>query len=288
MLTIPAPAKINLTLEVLGIRPDGYHEIKSIIQTVDFYDELFFEISQNTTYHSNLPGWDSGQSLIARTVDLIRQITGTTENATITVNKRVPLASGLGGDSSDAAAALKGLNSLWNLGLSTIRLHSLASQLGSDVPFFINGGIALMEGRGEVLTVLPRLTNTWLILIIPDISLPPHKTETMYGRLKPEYYTDGSITAHLADAIRKHSEIDPALLFNTFENVAFEKSERLYDYRQHLLKTGATNLHLAGSGPAMFTLVPDEAAGKDLCARFETQGLRTYLTHTLNYNNPGV
>ncbi len=120
-------------------------------------DVLHFEKSPQIEFKSDLSEWAADKSLVSRTVDLLQKVTGYTEGVTIEIEKRIPLVSGLGGDSSNAAATLKGLNQLWGLGLSPEKLRELAAKLGSDVPFFLNGGTALMEGRGEIITPLPPL-----------------------------------------------------------------------------------------------------------------------------------
>lgn len=282
MLTVQAPAKLNLTLEVLGKRTDGYHDIRSVVQTIDFVDELSFTESHETAYSSDLPGWEANRSLVSLSVDLMRQVTGETRGVNVTIKKRIPLASGLGGDSAGAAAVLQCLNKLWNRGITQLGLHDLASRLGSDVPFFLYGGTALMEGRGEQITQLPPLKDSWFVLILPDVPRPEQKTGALYGSLKKEHYTDGSISGNLSRAIMEGTPLSTEHLFNTFENVAFNQSEELSVYRQHILKIGAPNLHLAGSGPAMFTLVRDRAEGEELIAGLRTQGLELHLVKTLN------
>jgi 4-diphosphocytidyl-2-C-methyl-D-erythritol kinase len=200
----------------------------------------------------------------------------------ISVAKRIPIVAGLGGDSSNAAATLKGLNQLWNLGLSREILLELAAKLGSDVPFFLDGGTALMEDRGERITPLPPLPETWLVLMIPDVPPPANKTAQLYTSLKDNHYTDGQITERLLKEIRDGEQLRPDLLFNTFENVAFESYPGLGVYRDHILKIWATNVHLAGSGPALFSLVKSKAEGEELMERVQGQGMQLVLTHTLN------
>ncbi len=130
MLTVLAPAKLNLTLEVLGKRPDGYHEIRSVFQTINLCDRLRFQPSQRITLKSNMPDWTPEKSLVTKAARLLQETTGISKGATIEVTKNIPLVSGLGGDSSDAAATLRGLNKLWESGLSAERLLDLAVQLG--------------------------------------------------------------------------------------------------------------------------------------------------------------
>ncbi|MFC1956296.1 4-(cytidine 5'-diphospho)-2-C-methyl-D-erythritol kinase, partial [Chloroflexota bacterium] len=155
MLKIEAPAKLNLTLEVLGERPDGYHEIRSVIQTINLCDSLSFRMSENITFNSDTPGWNAEESLVSRAASLLQKTTGCSKGAIIEVNKHIPLVAGLGGDSSDTAATLRGLNQLWESGLPQEELLELAARLGSDVPFFIHSGTALVAGRGELVRTLP-------------------------------------------------------------------------------------------------------------------------------------
>lgn len=279
MLTVLAPAKINLTLEVLGKRPDGYHEIRSVVQTISLCDQLHFQPGQEVTFKSNLPEWTPEKSLVAKAVSLLQETTGCAQGVMIKVNKSIPLASGLGGDSSDAAATLRGLNELWGLKLSPEPLWPLAAQLGSDVPFFLYGGTALIEGRGEKVTPLPSLPQRWVVLVVPEVPRPPEKTRQLYASLNTSHYTDGQITQRLVAELNEGGE--PSILFNTFENVAFARFPRLKVYRDHLVKMGAKDIHLAGSGPTLFTLLKDKAKAEDLYLRCKHQKMETYLVEML-------
>ena len=281
MLTVLAPAKINLTLEVLAKRPDGYHEIRSLIQSINLCDSLSFSLSDSIEFGCNNPDFVPEESLISRATALLQQATGCSKGATIELTKRIPLTSGLGGDSSDAAAILSGLNKLWELGLSLEELISLALKLGSDVPFFLYGGTALVEGRGEKITKLPPLPHWWVVLIIPDVPRLPEKTKRLYTSLKTNHHTDGQITKNFIKALREGGKIKPSLLFNTFENVAFDQFPGLKVYKEHFTKLGAKNIHLAGSGPALFTLVEDRAEAKRLYENLQKQGVECYLVETL-------
>ncbi|MEE8618909.1 MAG: 4-(cytidine 5'-diphospho)-2-C-methyl-D-erythritol kinase [Dehalococcoidales bacterium] len=280
MLKVPAPAKLNLTLEVLAKRPDGYHEIRSVIQTINLYDSLCFQLDQKVTFKSNAPDWTPEKSLVSKAASLLRGTTDSPKGATIEVSKRIPLTSGLGGDSSDAAATLRGLNKLWELGLSQEKLLELASQLGSDVAFFLYGGTALVEGRGEKVTPLPPLPHRWVVLVAPDVPRQPGKTAQLYASLKVIHYTNGQITARLVAALREGREFTPSV-FNTFENVAFTQFPQLKVYQEHLVKAGADNIHLAGSGPTLFTLIKDKTQAEELYSRLKQQRLEVYLTDTL-------
>jgi 4-diphosphocytidyl-2-C-methyl-D-erythritol kinase len=280
MLTILAPAKINLTLEVLTKRPDGYHEIRSLIQSINLCDSLRFQLSHDIRFTCDNPELVVAESLISRATVLLQQATGCSKGATIEINKRIPLTSGLGGDSSDAAAILSGLNKLWELGLPLEDLASLALQLGSDVPFFLYGGTALVEGRGEKITPLPPPPRIWVVLVVPDVPRLPEKTKRLYASLKINHHTNGQITENFVRALRESGKIKPPLLFNAFENVAFDQFPGLKVYKEHFTKLGAKNIHLAGSGPALFTLVEDRAEAERLHENLQKQRAECYLVET--------
>jgi 4-diphosphocytidyl-2-C-methyl-D-erythritol kinase len=280
MLTIEAPAKINLTLEVLGKRSDGYHEIRSVIQTLSFCDSLQIAPGKEVEFKGNIPEWSSERSLVIKAVESLKKATGSVMGAKIKIKKRIPLISGLGGDSSDAAAILRGLNQFWELNMPPNKLRDMAQNLGSDVSFFLTGGTALMEGRGETITSLPPIPHHWIILIIPDVSRIPGKTKRLYSMLQPAHFTDGKITDKLAADLKLKGEFNTSLLFNTFENVVFARGEELTNYRDHLFKIGAPNVHLAGSGPTLFTILDGKPQAENLVKRLKDLQIEAYLTET--------
>jgi len=281
MLTVRAPAKLNLTLEVLAKRQDGFHEIRSVVQTISLCDNLRFQLSQGIEFKSNVSAWIPEESLVSKAASLLQETTGCSKGAIIEVSKCIPLVAGLGGDSSDAAATLRGLNELWGLGLSSGKLLELAARLGSDVPFFLYGGTALVEGRGERVTPLPPFPHMWVVLVVPSVPRLSGKTGQLYANLKTGHYTDGQITERLVEALREGREFTLSFLFNAFENVVFTRSSEIDVYRKHIVKLGAASVHLAGSGPALFTLVEDRTQAEDLHIRLQQQGLESYLTETL-------
>lgn len=280
MLMVLAPAKLNLTLEVLGRRPDGFHEVRSVLQTMNFGDRLSFRDARGVSLNCDMPGWSAELSLMAGAVRLLQKTAHPSRGVAIDVGKRIPLMSGLGGDSSDAAATLRGLNRLWQLGLPPERLRQLAALLGSDVAFFLGGGTALAEGRGELITPLPPLPRIWVVLVLPDVPKSPGKTRQMYASLKPGHYTDGQITEKLVETLKEGREFEPSLVFNTFENIAFDAFPNLKVYKEHLIKLGAPHVHLAGSGPTLFTMLKDRAPAEDLYMRCKNQGMESYLAET--------
>lgn len=281
MLTVRAPAKINLTLEVLGKRPDGFHDIRSVIQAIDLYDNLGFSLSDKIEVKSDNPDFDAEKSLAVTAADLLRQVKGYAKGVRIEVEQKIPFASGLGGDSSDAAAVLLGLNQLWPPELEPAILLELSTRLGSDVAFFLHGGTALAEGRGEKIAPLPSLSQSWVVLLVPPLPEVVGKTKQLYDRLKPSHYSRGEITDVVVVGLTKGA-VSPSMFFNTFENVAYDFFPKLKVYKEHFLKLGAKNVHLAGSGPTLFSMLEDKASAEELYQRCKDQGIKCYLATTLS------
>ena len=253
-LILKAYAKVNLTLEVLGKRDDGYHEIATVIQTIDLHDTLTLEPAADITLECSCPELVSPDNLVLRAAHLLRENTGSTEGARIVLDKKVPVAAGLGGGSSDAAATLKGLNRLWGLGLSVDELVRMAVQIGSDVPFFLYGGTAMAHGRGERVRPLPPADLEWLLVLSPSIDLP-NKTASLYARLSPAHFTPGHLTRKLEARIRGGGDVPPQFLFNVFDDVSLQAFPGLQTYWETFHSLGAREVHVVGSGPSLFAPV---------------------------------
>lgn len=277
-MRLRAPAKINWSLDVLGRREDGYHEVRTVLQTIDLCDTLELEPAEALGLEVHGPHEPSEDDLVLRAARLVDG--GAGRGALIRLTKRVPVASGLGGGSSDAAAALRGLNEVWGLGHSQAELAALASELGSDVPFFLTGGTAVAEGRGERVTPLPDATRTWLVVLAPPIALAD-KTATMYASLTPSDFTDGSRTDACVAAVREGRPLRDEDLYDVFERVAYERFDGLVAYREALVAAGARAVHLAGAGPALFALAADEAAAREMLARLRSPGGQAFAARTL-------
>ena len=281
MLTLKAYAKVNLTLEVLGRREDGYHEMVSVIQTIDLCDTLTLERSDAITLECDKPEFQSPDNLALRAANLLREDSGAGNGVRISLRKGIPTAAGLGGGSSDAAATLKGLNRLWGLGLSIEDLAPLAARLGSDVSFFLHGGTAMVHGRGELVRPLPPADLKWMVLLTPSLSVSesttsavgggphqgrpnPQKTASMYGMLSEANYTRGALTRKLEARIRGGGDVPPQFLFNVFDAVAFDAYSGLESYWNAFYQLGAREIHLAGSGPSLFAPVSRKEVGTAL------------------------
>ena len=279
MLEINARAKLNLTLEVLGKRPDGYHDIRSVIQPVKLCDKITMQRSPDVSVSCEMPEWSVEKSLVKQAIDLMWNASDKSRGVSIRLEKNIPLMSGLGGDSSDAAAILDGLNDFWRLELPPEMILEMAAQLGSDIYYFLGGGTALVEGRGELVSMLPSVPKKWVVLVVPTRSAELGKTAAMYSKLKTDHFTDGSITQKLVDAIISGLDIDSSLLFNTFEDIAFQDTASL-NLRKYLIKLGAPHVHLCGSGPALYTAFDDQSVAEDFYVHCHDQGMKVCITET--------
>jgi 4-diphosphocytidyl-2-C-methyl-D-erythritol kinase len=303
-----APAKVNWTLEVLGRRDDGYHEVRSVMQTIDLSDEVWTWLAPDRRpverpadvpegvpwiMVSNSPvrvGWvrgpdmqdtkgeSSSWTLTHRAVSLLDPTD--LRGAGVEVTKHIPVASGLGGGSSDAAAALRSLDQLWRLNLGRERLTELAAELGSDVAFFLYGGTAVAEGRGERITPLPDAPTAWLVILMPPIKMS-EKTKRMYEALGAEDFSDGSRTEALAERLRTDGRLREDDLCNAFERVAYRMFEGLEMYREVLLSAGAKRVRLAGAGPALFALAESEEAARKLADRVHAPDAKLLVARAL-------
>ena len=282
MITTVAPAKINWTLEVLGRRDDGYHEIRTVLQTIELHDELTLEPGAGEGIRVTGSQTPPGEDLIVRAADLFGVASGWSSGVDVRVVKRIPVAAGLGGASSDAAATLRALQAASEEALNESELMNLAATIGSDVPFFLRGGTALGQGRGEVLTPLPDPEPAWLVLVVPAIRIP-NKTGTMYAWLADSDFSGGGKTGAFVDRVRSDRLIPEDLLSNAFERAAFETFPALRTLHDWMLQAGARSVHLCGAGPSLFALASGEPEARAIRARLNRQrkGERVYVVRTV-------
>jgi len=285
VLTVYAPAKINLVLEVLGKNND-YHRISSIVQSIDLRDVLNFQLDEEICFECDEPSLKR-DNLVKRAAALLKESTKYSRGARIELRKHIPWAVGLGGGSSDAAVTLLALNELWGLGLPPSELVHLASKLGSDVPFFIHKGTALVEGTGEKITPLPSLPLTYFVLLVSPLPKILNKTKQMYSNLNVTYFTRGQFIEPALSSLRQGKAITPDLVFNVFRKVAFDFFPGLDKYRRILEEAGAPRVYLAGSGPCLFTLSPDEKKAREIFFQLKKQGLESYLVSSFIHTNVG-
>ncbi|UCG83046.1 MAG: 4-(cytidine 5'-diphospho)-2-C-methyl-D-erythritol kinase, partial [Dehalococcoidia bacterium] len=206
-LLAQACAKVNLTLEALGKRDDGYHDIVSVLQSISLADTISFESGETLEYTCDVPDLQTSDNLILRAAHSLREATGCGKGAKIHLIKRIPVAAGLGSGATDAATTLIALDRLWGTNVPFPRLLELAAGLGSDVSFFLHGGTALAEGRGEAVTPLLSVPEMWLVLLIPPIEIAD-KTAQLYAQLRDDIFTSGHKTSKLVENINKGTRPD--------------------------------------------------------------------------------
>ena len=297
-LTIKAPAKINLSLDVTGRRENGYHDLRMIMQTIDLYDELTIRktadpgihFSMNKELPDRIP---PEKNLVWKAAALLQERCHITDGLDIYLEKNIPAAAGLAGGSSDCAATLLGVNELCELGLTLGELCDIGVSLGADVPFCLQKGTMLSEGIGEILTRLPDLSPLWALLIKPDISV---STGYVYTHLKLDEITDRPDTEHLIDCIRRHDDASLARrLSNVLETVTIPEYPVLEELKQFLKDNGAIGSLMSGSGPTVFGLFTNPKAAQQAYEELrygESSGLakQVYLTNFYNQkeeNNHG-
>ena len=273
--------KVNLTLDVLGLRDDGYHELITIMQTLDLYDTLCLTgIEEDcVSIHCTRSDLNNDGNLALRAATAVRQYLGIKQGLAIELQKQVPVAGGLGGGSSNAAAVLLALQQWWQLPLSLTEMQGIAASLGSDVPFFLTGGLALCEGRGERITPLaPRWANEmrWILLLKPAIDV---STATVFRSLSPDDYSDGETSRLLLSALQSGNHFQLDYLNNSLERGVLERYPTVAQAREDLREAGASYVQLSGSGPTLFAPFTTLAHAAQVQQRLQNQGYEVYLTH---------
>ena len=285
MVTVEANAKINLTLDILGKRPDGFHEVAMVMQTIGLHDTLVMEKTERDIELSiNVPWLKADEKNLAwRAAELIRQEYGLEGGVRIELTKRIPVAAGLAGGSADAAAVLKGMNDLYGLQLDEEKLCELGARLGSDIPFCIMGGTMLATGRGEVLTRLSDMPETWVVLAKPRISVSTAWAYQNYDEQGAERHPDNeAIKQAIARGNRKAVA---GLLCNVLESVTIKKYDVIAEYKQMMLDKGAMASMMSGSGPTVFGLAKNREQAESIAdvLRQETNA-DVFVTRTFQMN----
>jgi len=275
MLTVYAPAKVNLVLEVLG-KDNDYHQISSIMQSIDLCDVLNFELDKEISLECDKPSLKR-DNLVTRAAFLLKESTKCDLGARMELRKSIPWGVGLGGGSSDAAATLLTLNDLWGAGLSVSELVRLAFELGSDVPFFIHKGTALVRGKGERVQAQPPMPSTSFVLLVPPLPKVEGKTKQMYANLRVADFTGGQFVQAVLLSLRHGQRPADDAMFNVFEKVALDFFPGLDKYRKALQEAGAPQVHLAGSGPCLFALFAGEKEAGEVFSRLKKRGFECYL-----------
>ncbi|MEX2116053.1 MAG: 4-(cytidine 5'-diphospho)-2-C-methyl-D-erythritol kinase [Bacteroidota bacterium] len=276
-MTTRAYGKINLGLRILRKRSDGYHDIETVFHQIDVFDELSFRLHESdvllTSTDPQLPV--NNTNLCVKAAHLLRDLTGVQEGVEITLKKNIPMGAGLGGGSADAAATLLTLTRLWNLELNSKELHTLAANLGSDVPFFLVGNTAYATSRGEQLEPMILRFPYWIVLV----TLPVHvSTAWAYKMLRRDDHPvpPAGFKSVLLEHALDHQLLSRTLT-NDFEQVVFEGHPELREIKEAMINEGADVALLSGSGSSVFALTKSEAIAGRLASRFDQAG-RVFLT----------
>jgi 4-diphosphocytidyl-2-C-methyl-D-erythritol kinase len=254
-LRIRSFAKVNLALSVLGRRHDGYHEIETVFQTITLHDELEFRTSPAVELECrNLTEMRPEENLVWKAVALLASLSKNA-GASITLTKKIPAGAGLGGGSSNAAVTLLGLRRLWKIDLPDPELFRLAASLGSDVPFFLQGGTALGTGRGEIITPMPDLPPQFIVVVYPGIHV---STAEAYRSLNLGLTSSPAV--HRMQRFRSQAYEGKSLtgIFNDFEASILSAYPPVMEAKKFLTERGATATLMSGSGSSVFGFFPDE------------------------------
>lgn len=276
-IIVRAPAKLNLFLEVLSKRADGFHEIVSVMQEISLYDELSFSPApEGFQLRSSDPGLPQGNdNLIIRAAQALALALKEARGANVELVKRIPTGAGLGGASSDAAATLVAVAKLWGRSVRQEVLLELAQSLGSDVPFFLQGGGALCRGRGEMVTPLNLRRRLYFVLVCPAVSA---STEAVYEKLALHLTNTGKEIQYFLEVLDGGSlkELGESL-FNRLERPALELYPSLRKARKALEEVGAVGVSMSGSGSAYFGLCQDKEEAEGLRDRLRAQDIGEIL-----------
>ncbi len=271
-MQIQAYGKINLYLDVLDRRPDGFTNIETVFQTVSLYDTLSFEMRDHgLTMTCSDPSLEGGTSnLVLRSAALLQERTGCDRGIHVHLDKRIPVAGGMAGGSVDAAATLRALNTLWKLGLDEATLADYALELGSDVPYCLTGGTAAARGRGEILEGLAPLQASWFVLVQPTLGISagavynhPALTRNSESRV------DGRTPSFERALAKLHDGRVADLMFNRMESAIFVMHPELAELKARMLDAGCAAAVVSGSGPTLVGLCRDSADASAIATRLD-------------------
>jgi 4-diphosphocytidyl-2-C-methyl-D-erythritol kinase len=276
---VPAYAKINLTLAVLGKREDGYHDLSSVMQTISLHDTLRLTPSRSghITARSDDPELNTAENLALRAALALREAAADESlGVEIELLKTIPSPGGLGGGSGDAASVLLALNSLWETRLSHERQAQIANTIGSDVPYFLTGGTALIAGRGERVTELPDAQPLWLVLARPPVAV---STAAVYRALSPQDYTSAEETEIVVRAIQRGESLPLDRLSNSLEAPVMRDYPEIAKTRDTLLAAGAPLVRMSGSGPTLYAPFGTLEEASRVYAEARSRRLESWLCH---------
>lgn len=281
-LRLKARAKINLSLDVLNKRDDGYHNVKMVMQQIGLYDEIYLKIIDDGIYlETNCDFLPTDESNIAfKAADLMTKRYNINSGVYIYIKKNIPIAAGLAGGSTDAAAVIKGFNIMFDLGLTIEEMMELGTSIGADVPFCILGGAALAEGIGEKLTPIKGLRNGWIVLSKPNICV---STAEAYNSLNLENIKARPDTEALLDALERNNIYDVSKqLCNVFERGIQKRHPIVKQIKCKMLQYGALGSVMSGSGPSVFGIFKDYNRARSAYDKLRLLYKQTFLVRTYN------
>ncbi|RXE58775.1 4-(cytidine 5'-diphospho)-2-C-methyl-D-erythritol kinase [Acetivibrio mesophilus] len=280
-ISLDAHAKINLSLDVIGKRQDGYHEVRMIMQTITLHDKVILETRDTGIEVGCDKPWVPGgnDNIAYKAANLIMEKYKVTSGVSIKILKRIPVAAGLAGGSADAAAVIKGMNELFDLNLNEDELMDIGKQIGADVPFCIRGGTMLSEGIGEKLTKISSFQGVDIVLVKPKVGV---STAWVYNNLKLDKISLRPDTDFLINAISKKDIGSLAQnMRNVLETVTIEKYGVINDIKNELRRLGALGSMMSGSGPSVFGIFEDSEKAHRAYESLKDGKWECFVTQTL-------
>ena len=283
LLAAKSFGKINITLEVIGRFPDGYHQIVSVMQAIELCDTMSFKLSfnQHINFICDMPVIQNDDNLVLKAARLLKEYSEHPYGADIHLEKIIPVSSGLGGGSSNAAVTLLSLNQLWDLNLNQDTLTMLAKKIGSDVAFFLNGPSCIAEQKGDKITQIKSVQPTNMVLVVPKIDLQ-EKTKNMYNLISMKDYTDGKLSFKTAKLIESGQLPTHYPMYNIFKKVAMESFPEISLAEKAMIESGASQVQLSGSGPSLFTFTKSTNESKRISEKLAALGYNPIISKTLH------
>ncbi|MGX7030321.1 4-(cytidine 5'-diphospho)-2-C-methyl-D-erythritol kinase [Vagococcus zengguangii] len=277
-----APAKINLGLDILGKRPDGYHDLEMIMASVDLADKLIInELPQDKiivrTNATFLPVDEKNN--VYQAVALVKEQFGIKQGLSVEIKKTIPVAAGLGGGSSDAAAVLRGVNKLWRLGLSKQELSDIGFNVGTDVPYCVHGTTAFVAGRGEIVEPLPPMPQCWVVIVKPQFSVSTRKIFADFDMTGIEH---PDIPGLKASILEQDYDKMISLMGNSMERATMQRRPVVREIKEKMMKYGADAALMSGSGPTVFGLCQNYSRAKRVYNAFRGFCKEVHLVRTIN------
>jgi 4-diphosphocytidyl-2-C-methyl-D-erythritol kinase len=282
-ITVQTPAKVNLVLELLRKREDGFHDLKLVFQAIDLWDQITFEqrpegVKFKVVESPSPLAEDDSNIVVKAAKKFIDEVLGGEGGVSITLRKRIPVAAGLGGGSSDAAATLLGLDHLFQTGVFPEELDAMAAEMGSDINFFLKGGTALGTGRGEIIQPWPEAPSLDLVLVKPDAGL---STADVYRSGLGEF-SPGRLADAMQGILQSGDKVKIGRsLYNGLERAAFNLQAACFDIKMEFIQAGALGSIVSGSGPTVFGLAASVDQARTLAQKLTKKGRKVFVAKTI-------